>query len=287
VSAQSRRKQAPAAWRAVVCALEVHDGFRSRVSPFQHPLLGRPVLWHVVAALLGAEPAPAAIKVLHRADEPVALPDLPPNVEAEAVAPGGEWQCLRAALAEPGITLLVDGAAALLSPASTSRLVAAAANGVAVLAPAGSSTRGVAVAGPGGVLAALEDPFEPVGALPLPPESPGETLRVTDRHALSDAVALLRDRLVRQHEANGVTFLLPSTVLLDVGVRIGADTVIYPGVALEGATVIGGECVIGPWCRLSDASIGRGVELGGWNYVHRTSVRNHAVLEPFARRGYE
>ena len=57
--------------------------------------------------------------------------------------------------------------------------------------------------------------------------------------------------------------------------------------ALEGATVIGSECVIGPYSRIVEASIGRGVELAGWNYVARTSVRNHAVLEPYARRGLD
>jgi len=36
-----------------------------------------------------------------------------------------------------------------------------------------------------------------------------------------------------------------------------------------------------------DASIGRGAELKGWNYVARTSIRNHAVLEPYVRRGFD
>ena len=69
--------------------------------------------------------------------------------------------------------------------------------------------------------------------------------------------------------------------------RIGRDTVIYPGAVLEGMTEIGPECVIGPYSRLVDAQVGRGVELRGWNYVTRTSVRNHAVLEPYVRRGVD
>jgi bifunctional N-acetylglucosamine-1-phosphate-uridyltransferase/glucosamine-1-phosphate-acetyltransferase GlmU-like protein len=52
-------------------------------------------------------------------------------------------------------------------------------------------------------------------------------------------------------------------------------------------TEIGSECVIGPHCRVIESRIGRGVELKGWNYVTHTSIRNHAVLEPYVRRGYE
>jgi hypothetical protein len=97
---------------------------------------------------------------------------------------------------------------------------------------------------------------------------------VTDRATLGRAGVALRDRLVRAHELRGVSFLLPETTWLDVDVRIGRDTVIYPGCILEGATEIGDECVIGPHSRVIDATIGRGVELRGWNYLCRTHVRN-------------
>jgi len=97
----------------------------------------------------------------------------------------------------------------------------------------------------------------------------------------------VHERLIRQHEERGVSFLLPMTTWVDLDVRIGADTLVYPGCVLEGATVIGSECVIGPHSRLIEAHIGRGAELKGWNYVARTSIRNHAVLEPHERRGLD
>ena len=43
----------------------------------------------------------------------------------------------------------------------------------------------------------------------------------------------------------GVTILDPAATYVDDSVSVGADTVIYPGVVLEGATVIGTECVVG------------------------------------------
>ncbi len=87
--------------------------------------------------------------------------------------------------------------------------------------------------------------------------------------------------------AGGVTFLEPRSVLADVDVRIGPDTLVYPGVVLEGRTVIGSETVIGPGCRIIDSQVGSGVELKGWNYLVNTNIRNRAVLEPYVRRGYD
>ena len=89
----------------------------------------------------------------------------------------------------------------------------------------------------------------------------------------------VRSRVVLGHMRAGVTFLLPDSVLIDVDVRIGSDTTIYPGVVLEGQTTIGGETVLGPGVRVIDSWIGSGVEMKGWNYVAHTSVRNDVSSE--------
>ena len=273
-------------WRAVVAALDEHVAFRSQVSPYLHPLAGRAALWHVMRALLGTSCPPREIVVLH-------LAGMPAQVECEAdvpvryvpVAPGGEALALRAAVTPPGPCLLVDGSAALLAPATITRLLRAAEHHVAAVRGETELATSVAVAGEGPALASAEDPRVPDGAVRVAPTGPEELLQVVDRHTLSDAAVAVRDRLVRQHERQGVSFLLPATSWLDVDVRIGADTLVYPNVVLEGATEIGGECVIGPYTRVVDSAIGRGAELKGWNYLCRTRVRSRAVLEAYARRG--
>ena len=274
-------------WRAVVAALDPNDTFRSRVSVYRHPLAGRPILWHVVRALLETTPAPTSVTVLHRAGIEVETGDGPAKLAYEPVAIGDESRALRAAVTRPGLTLLVDGAAPLIAPATVARLLRVGESGLAALPQGDEHVSRVAVAGEGPALASADDPRLPRGAARVEPTAPDECLRVVDRHTLAAASTALRDRLVRQHEAAGVTFLLPATVWVDVDVRIGPDTVVYPGAVLEGATDIGAECVIGPYSRLVEATIGRGVELRGWNYVTRTTVRNHAVLEPYVRRGID
>ena len=275
-------------WRAVVAALDEGERLRSQVSVYLHPLAGRPIIWHVVRALLESSPPPDTVTVLHRADVALRLPsDAEVEISEQSVAAGQEARALRAAVTRPGMTLLVDGAAPLLTPGTLMRLMRGGESGVASLRDERSDDGTVAVAGEGPALASADDPRRPLGAARVAPTSADELLRVIDRHSLSTAATAVRDRLVRMHEALGVSFLLPDTVWVDMDVRIGADTLIYPGVVIEGMTEIGSGCVIGPHSRIVESTIGKGVELRGWNYVARTSVRNQAVLEAYVRRGVD
>ena len=274
------------AWSGVVAALDVHEGFRSSVSAYLHPLAGRSTLWHVVRALLDTQPPPGEVVVLHRDAAPTVVDVGDAAVRYVAVDAGGETRALRATLTSPGLKVLVDGAAPLVASATIARLLRAAEHAPVALTPEGEEAPlPLAVAGEGPALASAEDPRLPAASTRVAPTDAVELLRVVDRHTLSAASTAVRDRLVHAHERAGVSFLLPETSWLDVDVRIGPDTVIYPGVVIEGPTEIGSECVIGPHSRIVDSVIGRGVELKGWNYICRAHVRNRAVVEPYARRG--
>ena len=131
----------------------------------------------------------------------------------------------------------------------------------------------LAAEGAPGTVADLADPLEVMG--------------INDRVQLARAEAVLRDRIRRKLMREGVTFLAPETTLVDDEVAIGPDTVIYPGVVIEGGTSIGRECVLGPFSRIVDADVGRGVELKGWNHVVRTTVPNGSILEPYVQQGQD
>ena len=55
---------------------------------------------------------------------------------------------------------------------------------------------------------------------------------------------------------SGVTIVDPASTWVDVDVRVGADTTIYPGTCLRGTTRVGDNCEIGPNATLIDAEIG-------------------------------
>jgi bifunctional UDP-N-acetylglucosamine pyrophosphorylase / glucosamine-1-phosphate N-acetyltransferase len=56
----------------------------------------------------------------------------------------------------------------------------------------------------------------------------------------------------------GVTMLDPAQTFIDVTVRLGRDVTLYPGTMLQGRTVVGDGCDIGPDSRLVDCMVGNG-----------------------------
>ena len=90
-----------------------------------------------------------------------------------------------------------------------------------------------------------------------------EALRVMDRVDLAQAGKDMRREIAEKHMLAGVTFIDPDTTYIDKGVRIGADTVIYPNNYLEGDTVIGENCCLYPGNRLIDCDVHNGVSMQG------------------------
>jgi len=84
----------------------------------------------------------------------------------------------------------------------------------------------------------------------------GGAFGLNSRRGLADVVRVVRGRINERHMANGVTLTDPAATYIDVGVRIGSDTTIAPNVYLEGDTVVGRGCAIGPSVRVVDSSIG-------------------------------
>ncbi len=85
-----------------------------------------------------------------------------------------------------------------------------------------------------------------------------ETQGVNDRWQLALAERELRSRTNRAWLLNGVTMLDPRQTFIDVTVSLGRDVTLYPGTILQGNTIVGDGCEIGPDTRLVDCVIGKG-----------------------------
>ena len=109
------------------------------------------------------------------------------------------------------------------------------------------------------VIGILRGEGETVAACRTP--DPDEIEGVNDRAALARAEKLMRRRILAGHMAGGVTVVDPDHTYIDASVRIGEDTVIYPGTHLRGETVIGRDCTIGPGCELTDTTVGDGTAM--------------------------
>lgn len=78
---------------------------------------------------------------------------------------------------------------------------------------------------------------------------------VDTRRALAEAERLMQERLRAHWLDEGVTFINPSSVFLDLETRLGRDVILYPNTILERSEV-GEGSVIGPGSRLQDARVG-------------------------------
>jgi bifunctional UDP-N-acetylglucosamine pyrophosphorylase/glucosamine-1-phosphate N-acetyltransferase len=109
----------------------------------------------------------------------------------------------------------------------------------------------------------------------------GETQGVNDRWQLALAERELRSRTNREHLLNGVTMLDPRQTFIDVTVTIGQDVTLYPGTILQGSTVIGDGCEIGPDTRLVDCAVGAGAVVEH-TVGHDAEIGPSAVVGPYA-----
>lgn len=79
---------------------------------------------------------------------------------------------------------------------------------------------------------------------------------VNTRIDLAKATKQMRKRINQSHMEQGVTFSDPKRTYVDLGVRIGQDTCIDPGVMLQGHTTIGQGCLIGAGSLLNNVTVG-------------------------------
>ena len=119
----------------------------------------------------------------------------------------------------------------------------------------------------------------PVGGYQLDDFS--ESLGVNNRVQLAQAEQVLRQRKCNEVMLAGVTLIDPASTYIGADVVIGSDTIIYPNVVLEGATVIGSDNIIGMNCRFVDSIIGDNNDIQSTTIVEST-VGNGCKIGPMA-----
>ena len=109
-----------------------------------------------------------------------------------------------------------------------------------------------------------------------------EVLGVNTRAELARAARTLWARMAETLMQEGVTVIDPSRTWIDPRARVGRDTVIWPGVLVEGRSVIGEDCEIRSGARLCDVTLGQGVRVLDHCVVEESRLADGAVVGPFA-----
>jgi bifunctional UDP-N-acetylglucosamine pyrophosphorylase/glucosamine-1-phosphate N-acetyltransferase len=120
---------------------------------------------------------------------------------------------------------------------------------------------------------------------------PVETVTVADadeirginsRVELAEVSRIVRSRKNEELMAGGVTIEDSATTFIERDVEVGSDTVIHPGVSLEGSTRIGVGCEIHSGVRIVDSRIGDRVIVDNHCVITQARIADDARIGPFA-----
>jgi bifunctional UDP-N-acetylglucosamine pyrophosphorylase/glucosamine-1-phosphate N-acetyltransferase len=116
----------------------------------------------------------------------------------------------------------------------------------------------------------------------LPVTNPDEIRGINSRTELAEVSRIVRQNKNEELMAAGVTLIDPATTYIDADVEVGPDTVIHPGVVLEGHTRIGPACEIQAHVRIVDSTLGSHVSVNSFCLIVGASVADAAAVGPFA-----
>ncbi|MBI3316798.1 MAG: bifunctional N-acetylglucosamine-1-phosphate uridyltransferase/glucosamine-1-phosphate acetyltransferase [Candidatus Omnitrophica bacterium] len=114
------------------------------------------------------------------------------------------------------------------------------------------------------------------------PEAQG----INDRRDLGEAHRMMKNREIINHQERGVTFVSPDQTFIEPGVKIGADTVIYPWCYIESGVSIGKGCQIGPFSKIrKGTTLGANTVIGSFVEVSRSKIGRKVLAKHLAYLG--
>ena len=111
---------------------------------------------------------------------------------------------------------------------------------------------------------------------------PNEIRGINSQTELAEMSAIVRQSKNEELMASGVSLEDPATTYIDDDVSVGADTVIHPGVTLEGRTTVGERCEVHSGVRVVDSSLGDDVTVRNHCVIADSHVASGAQVGPFA-----
>jgi bifunctional UDP-N-acetylglucosamine pyrophosphorylase/glucosamine-1-phosphate N-acetyltransferase len=109
-----------------------------------------------------------------------------------------------------------------------------------------------------------------------------EVRGVNSRVELAEVSRVMRQDKNSVLMASGVTIEDPATTYVDVTVEIGADTILHPGVSLEGGTRIGADCEIHSGVRIVNSQLGERVTVFNHCVITDAVIADDVTVGPFA-----
>jgi bifunctional UDP-N-acetylglucosamine pyrophosphorylase/glucosamine-1-phosphate N-acetyltransferase len=113
-------------------------------------------------------------------------------------------------------------------------------------------------------------------------DNPAEIRGINSRTELAEVSRIVRQTKNEELMAAGVTIIDPATTYIDSDVEVGADTVIHPGVSIEGQSRIGAACEIQSHVRIVGSEIGDRSVIHNFCLIIGSRIAESASVGPFA-----
>lgn len=104
---------------------------------------------------------------------------------------------------------------------------------------------------------------------------------VNSRVELAQVEGIMRRRVNEKLMEKGVTIIDPTNTYIHKEVKIGQDTILYPGVVIEGNTVIGSDCEIEGNSIIKNCTIGNGVTIRS-STLEESGIGKNTKVGPYA-----
>jgi len=118
-------------------------------------------------------------------------------------------------------------------------------------------------------IAEIEAPFE-------------EVIGINNRLDLAIATDILRKNILKGLMLQGTTIIDPNSTYVESGIKIGRDSILFPGVYLSGKTTIGENTILEPGVVIRDSEIGNNVVIKAYSVITESIVEDNAKIGPFA-----
>lgn len=112
-------------------------------------------------------------------------------------------------------------------------------------------------------------------------EDKNEILGINSKVELEKANRIMRERINQYHMENGVIILDSNNTYIEETVKIGKDTVVYPGVVLQGATEIGENCELIGNTRIINCKLEDNIKVES-SVLEDSIVESKVTIGPFA-----
>ena len=110
-----------------------------------------------------------------------------------------------------------------------------------------------------------------------------EVSGINTRAELAEFENLMRRNTIRKLMVDdGVTFLDPSHAYVSAEAEVGRDCIVYPGVSIEGKSIIGEGCEIRSGTRIANSRLGNNVVVKDHCVVIDSEIQSNCAVGPFA-----